>query len=106
MTCTEAYKEHIEYTFNAFCRVVIYYAAINAWRDRDMRRQREISFEYVFDIFVAVFYVQTTPFRVSVLCVEFSAVMVDRSFPCHNADSPLQSISLSPYRVMSAGYGA
>ena len=26
MPCTEAYKEHIEYTFNAFCRVVIYYA--------------------------------------------------------------------------------
>ena len=47
MTCTEAYKEHIEYTFNAFCRVVIYYAAINAWRDRDRRRQREISFEYL-----------------------------------------------------------
>ncbi|GFH91227.1 hypothetical protein IMSAGC002_02479 [Lachnospiraceae bacterium] len=46
MPCTEAYKEHIEYTFNAFCRVVIHYAAINAWRDRD-RRQREISFEYL-----------------------------------------------------------
>lgn len=29
MPCTEAYKEHIEYTFNAFCRVVIHYAAIN-----------------------------------------------------------------------------
>ena len=47
MTCTEAYKEHIEYTFNAFCRVVIRYAAINAWRNRDKRRQREISFEYL-----------------------------------------------------------
>ena len=47
MNCTEAYKEHIEYTFNAFCRVVIHYAAINAWRDRDKRRQREISFEYL-----------------------------------------------------------
>ena len=34
MVCTEAYKEHIEYTFHAFCRVVIRYAAINAWRDR------------------------------------------------------------------------
>ena len=41
MNCTEAYKEHIEYTFNAFCSVVIRYAAINAWRDRDIRRQRE-----------------------------------------------------------------
>ena len=25
VNCTEAYKEHIEYTFNAFCRVVIHY---------------------------------------------------------------------------------
>ena len=24
MPCTEAYKEHIEYTFDAFCRVVIH----------------------------------------------------------------------------------
>ncbi len=47
MTSSEAYKEHIEYTFNAFCRIVIHYAAINAWRDRDKRRQREISFEYL-----------------------------------------------------------
>lgn len=23
MTCTEEYKEHIEYTFHAFCKVVI-----------------------------------------------------------------------------------
>ena len=48
MPCTEAYKEHIEYTFNAFCRVVIRYAAINAWRDRDKRRQREIIYLYFF----------------------------------------------------------
>ncbi len=27
MICTEAYKEHIEYTFNAFCRIAIRYAA-------------------------------------------------------------------------------
>lgn len=47
MTCTEAYKEHIMYTFNGFCKVVIRYAAINAWRDRNRRRQREISFEYL-----------------------------------------------------------
>ena len=47
MTCTEEYKEHIEYTFNAFCRVVIRYAAINAWRKRDRQRQREVSFEYL-----------------------------------------------------------
>ena len=47
MACTEAYKEHIVYSFNAFCKVVIRYAAINAWRDRNRRRQKEISFEYL-----------------------------------------------------------
>ena len=47
MACTEAYREHIMYSFNAFCKVVIRYAAINAWRDRNRRRQREISFEYL-----------------------------------------------------------
>ena len=47
MTCTEAYKEHIMYSFNGFCKVVIRYAAINAWRDRNRRRQKEISFEYL-----------------------------------------------------------
>ena len=47
MDCTEAYKEHIMYSFNGFCKVVIRYAAINAWRDSNRRRQREISFEYL-----------------------------------------------------------
>ena len=47
MDCTEAYKEHIMYSFNGFCKGVIRYAAINAWRDRNRRRQREISFEYL-----------------------------------------------------------
>ncbi len=43
MPCKESYKEHIEYTFNAFCRVVIRYAAINAWRDRDNRKPTYIK---------------------------------------------------------------
>ncbi len=47
MDCTEAYKEHIMYSFNGFCKVVIRYAAINAWRDRNRRRQKEISLEYL-----------------------------------------------------------
>ena len=47
MDCTEAYKAHIMYFFNGFCKVVIRYVAINAWRDRNRRRQREISFEYL-----------------------------------------------------------
>ena len=47
MPCTEAYKEHIMYTFNGFCKTVIRHAAINAWRDRSRRRQKEISLEYL-----------------------------------------------------------
>ena len=45
MDCTEAYEEYIMYSFNGFCKVVIRYAAINAWRDRNRRRQKEISFD-------------------------------------------------------------
>ena len=40
MVCTETYKEHIMYTFNAFCKVVIRYAAINAWRERNRRQKK------------------------------------------------------------------
>ena len=47
MPCTEAYKEHIMYTFNGFCKTVIHYAALNAWRDRSRRRQKEISLEWL-----------------------------------------------------------
>ena len=47
MPCTEAYREHIMYTFNGYCKTVIRYAALNAWRDRSRRRQKEISFEYL-----------------------------------------------------------
>ena len=53
MDCTEAYKEHIMYSFNGFCKVVIRYAAINAWRDRNRllslpEKNREIIFLYFF----------------------------------------------------------
>ena len=41
MPCTEAYREHIMYTFNGYCKTVIRFAAINAWRDRSRRRQKE-----------------------------------------------------------------
>ncbi len=47
MPCTEAYKEHIMYTFNGFCKTVIRFAALNAWRDRSRRRPKEISLEYL-----------------------------------------------------------
>ena len=47
MTCTEEYKEHIEYTFQAFCKVVIRNAAITAARTRSRKHKREISLEYL-----------------------------------------------------------
>ena len=47
MPCTEAYREHIMYSFNGYCKTVIRFAAINAWRDRGRRRQKEISLEYL-----------------------------------------------------------
>ena len=40
MPCAEAYKEHIMYTFNGFCKTVIHFAAINTWRDRSRRREK------------------------------------------------------------------
>ena len=49
MTCTEEYKERIEYTFHAFCKVVIRNATINAARTRSRRYNREISLEYLTD---------------------------------------------------------
>ena len=47
MPYAEAYREHIMYTFNGYCKTVIRFAAINAWRDRSRRRQKEISLEYL-----------------------------------------------------------
>ena len=47
MPYAEAYREHIMYTFNGFCKTIIRFAAINAWRDRSRRRQKEISLEYL-----------------------------------------------------------
>ena len=49
MTCTEEYKEHIGYTFQAFCKVVIRNAAITAARTRSRKYKREISLEYLTD---------------------------------------------------------
>ena len=42
------------------------------------------------DILIAVFHIPVAPFRIGILRMEFSAVMVDRTFPCHKADCPLQ----------------
>lgn len=47
MPYTEAYSEHIMYTFDGFCKAVIRNAAMTAWRNRSRQRQREISLEYL-----------------------------------------------------------
>ena len=45
MTCTEEYQERIEYTFHAFCKVVIRNAMYTALRTRSRRNKREISLD-------------------------------------------------------------
>ena len=47
MICSEEYKEHIEYTFAAFCKVVLHNAAMTAYRDFGRKRKREVSLEYL-----------------------------------------------------------
>lgn len=47
MTYTEEYREHIEYTFHAYCKIVIRHAAIDAARQRHRRCEKEISLEYL-----------------------------------------------------------
>nr|WP_301907392.1 sigma-70 family RNA polymerase sigma factor [uncultured Anaerostipes sp.] len=47
MTEFEEYQEHIQYTHNAFCRIVIRHASFSAARMLATRWKREISFEYL-----------------------------------------------------------
>lgn len=47
MTEFEEYQKHIQYTHNAFCRIVIRHAAIDAARKLYSKRKREISLEYL-----------------------------------------------------------
>ena len=47
MRYSEQFKEHIEYTFNAFCKTVLRNAAINAYRDMKREQKREVSLEYI-----------------------------------------------------------
>lgn len=47
MKYSEQYKEHIEYTFHAFCKTVLRNEAINAYRDLGRKQKREISLEYL-----------------------------------------------------------
>lgn len=47
MEYSEQFMEHIEYAFHAFCKIVLRYAAINAWRDLKRKETREISLDYL-----------------------------------------------------------
>ena len=47
MIYSEEYKEHIEYTFTAFCKVVLRNAAMTAYRDLGQKQKREVSLEYL-----------------------------------------------------------
>ena len=47
MRYSEEFMEHIEYTFHAFCKVVLRHEAINAWRDLKRKMEREISLDYL-----------------------------------------------------------
>ena len=47
MTEDEAYKVHIQYTFNAFCKVVIRHAAIDEILKLRRRWEREVSIDYL-----------------------------------------------------------
>ncbi len=47
MKYSEQFMEYIEYTFAAFCNVVLRNAAINAYRDFRRKQRREVSLEYL-----------------------------------------------------------
>ena len=47
MIYSEEYKEHIEYTFAAFCKVVLRNTAFTAYRDFGRKQKREVSLEYI-----------------------------------------------------------
>ena len=47
MMNTEQYREHIERTFNAFCKIVLYRAALSAYKKIRRTQQFEVSFDYL-----------------------------------------------------------
>ena len=47
MRYSERFMEHIEYAFNAFCKIVLRHESINAWRDLKRKEEREISLDYL-----------------------------------------------------------
>ena len=46
----EQHREHIEHTFNGFCKTVLYHAAFDAYGKIKRKQQYEVSFEYLKEI--------------------------------------------------------
>ena len=44
---TQQYREHIECTFNGFCKTVLYHAALNEYRALRKKQQYEVSLDYL-----------------------------------------------------------
>lgn len=47
---SEQYREHIEHTFNAFCKIVLYHAALGAYK----KIRKSSSLKYPLTIFVSL----------------------------------------------------
>ena len=47
MMNSEQYREHIERTFNAFCKIVLYHAALGIYKKIRKKQQFEVSLDYL-----------------------------------------------------------
>ena len=47
MRNSEQYREHIEYTSNTFCKIVLYHTALNAYKKIRKKQQFEVSLDYL-----------------------------------------------------------
>ncbi len=47
MINTNQYREHIERTFNAFCKIVLYHAALDNYKKIRRKQQFEVSLDYL-----------------------------------------------------------
>ena len=47
MRNSEQYREHIERTFNAFCKIVLYHAALGVYKKLRKKQQFEVSLDYL-----------------------------------------------------------
>ena len=48
---TQQYREHIECTFNAFFKIVLYYAVLVAYKELKRKQQFKVSLDYLRGMF-------------------------------------------------------